>query len=325
MYCKIPKKKIVTQDLSFLLRAAGVKRFVIWGLKKPNHSHFFIHSGFYTTLKKLDISVVWFENTIANNVNLIKDDFIITADVSISNLQITDAFNYCFHNVPSSLTENLSTNKYIKLQVLTNDAYSRFGDFYNREFNLEGASYFTKHDSTLYQSWGTPSIASEFSTPKYVSYKKHEFFIGSIWNNQLNQGNMDAIQLYEGLLKDFRIKFIQTRGCSEFFNRIYIRNSAIATSVVGDWQRINGYTPCRVFKSIAYGRLGIINSHSSVNQYPWLVGNESINELLENVLSMSESMYLNLVRLQQDFLVKETYQCKLSNMLKALIYVKDNN
>jgi len=313
------------QDLSFLLRAAGVKRFVIWGITKPNHSHFFIHSGFYETLKKLDISVVWFENTIANNVNLIKDDFIITADISVSNLQITEAFNYCFHNVPSSLTENLSKNKYIKLQVLTNDAYSRFGDFSNKKLNLEGASYFTKHDSTLYQSWGTPSIASEFSVPKYVSYKKREFFIGSIWNSQSNQGNMDAIQIYKRLLKDFGITFSQIRGCSEFFNRVYIRNSAIAASVVGDWQRVNGYTPCRVFKAIAYGRLGIINSHSSVNQYPWLVGNETINELIENVLSMSETMYLNLVKDQQGFLVNETYQCKLSNMLKALIYVKDNN
>lgn len=309
-------------ELNKLLRLAGAERFVIWGLTKPKHSHFFIHNGFYSTLRKLNIPVVWLENEKSNNSKLKRDDFLITADVSISNLDLSDRYYYCFHNVSGSQLKNIKRNRYVNLQVLTDDAYPRFSGVAN-PLNLEGVSYFTEADSTLYQSWGTPYISSEFLRPNYVTYKKYEFFVGSVWNNELNQGNLTAIKQYKEILKNFGIDFVPIKGCSEFFNRMYIRNSAAAASIVGDWQRDNGYTPCRIFKAISYGRLGIINSSLSINQYPWFLGSQSIGDLLENVFSLNKLKYLELVKYQQSFLEKETYQCKLSNILKALIYVKE--
>ncbi len=310
-------------ELNKLLRLGGVKRFVIWGLTKPIHSHFYIHNGFYSTLRKLGIPVIWLENEKLNNSKLKKDDFLIAVDVCINNLDLSDSYYYCFHNVSDSEKKNIKRNRYVNLQVLTNDAYPRFSCITN-SLNLEGVSYFTEANSTLYQSWGTPYLSKEFLTPKYVTYKKYDFFVGSIWNNKFNQGNLTIIKQYKETLKNFGIDFVSIKGCSEFFNRIYVRNSAVAASIVGEWQRDNGYTPCRIFKAIAYGRLGIINSRLAINQYPWFFGNQSIDSLLETVLSMDKLKYFELVKYQQSFLEKETYECKLSNILKALIYVKKN-
>jgi hypothetical protein len=39
-----------------------------------------------------------------------------------------------------------------------------------------------------------------------------------------------------------------------------IQDSYFAPSIVGQWQKEKGYIPCRIFKTISYGKLGLTNS-----------------------------------------------------------------
>jgi hypothetical protein len=39
-----------------------------------------------------------------------------------------------------------------------------------------------------------------------------------------------------------------------------IKDSFMAPSIVGTWQKEKGYIPCRIFKTVSYGQLGITNS-----------------------------------------------------------------
>jgi len=39
-----------------------------------------------------------------------------------------------------------------------------------------------------------------------------------------------------------------------------IREATLAPAIVGHWQQREGYIPCRIFKNISYGSLGITNS-----------------------------------------------------------------
>ena len=43
-------------------------------------------------------------------------------------------------------------------------------------------------------------------------------------------------------------------------NRLLVQSSFLAPAIVGSWQERRGYVPCRLFKNISYGQLGVTNS-----------------------------------------------------------------
>ena len=65
--------------ISELNNELNIKRIIIWGLRTSyNDTLHFIQRGFFVTLKKLDIPVIWV-NDEDKNRNLIKDNDLIIA------------------------------------------------------------------------------------------------------------------------------------------------------------------------------------------------------------------------------------------------------
>ena len=303
-----------------LVSRVGIRRVIIWGLRNPFHSHHFIHLGFYTTLKKIRFPVKWLEDISSSNDCLVTGDLIITADICMKNLLPRKNVFFCLHNPISDFVEKLDYGSYFFLQVLTKHVYQEFCMKKNAE--LSGLAFFDYASLVLYQSWGTPMLPYEFKAPRYLEYKKIEFFVGSIWNNDQNQGNELAIQEYKDALSTLGIKFKQIRGCPEIYNSLFVRHAALATAIVGDWQKTHGYTPCRLFKALSYGRLASINSISSKEQYPWIFSNNSIRHLTLSQYKINKKEYIELVSNQQQFLKSETYLSKLSNIFYVFELVK---
>ena len=251
-----------------------------------------------------------------NNKLLTDNDLIISADICMSQLKVHANVNYCLHHAPLSFYKEIEPSRYVSLNVLlykhTLDKNLLKDSFF------EGLTYINLDSRSIYQSWGTPYLVKEFLKPHDVNYKRTEFFIGSIWNNKFNQGNLDVIDKYKLILKQKNINFNHVRS-PDFLTKYFIRNSALATSIVGNWQKEEGYTPCRVFKAVTYGRLGSINSSKSQKQYNYLFANTSLNMLADEILCLSESKYLDLVKMQQEYLKYETYESKLKNILKLFI------
>lgn len=295
----------------------NVSRFVIWGIKAPFHSHHFIHLGFYATLKRLGISVIWLEDSASNQSYLMANDLVISVDVGMRHLKKIPRVYYCIHNPLPNFLGDLQEPLELILQVLTFDVYEK--NINSSSGYLDGVAFFNHHESTLYQSWGTPLLSKDFLSPVVPRYKGIDFFVGSIWDNDFGQGNMRAIQNYKKSLDSQKIRFCHAKGVPERLNSLFIRNSALATSIVGEWQEVNGYTPCRIFKAISYGRLGSINSISSKKQYPWLMADANINHLTSSILEINDSELIDLVRFQQESLSMETYESKLSNILSCFI------
>ncbi len=306
----------------FLKAKVDIRRVVIWGFVFPVHSHHFIHLGFFQTLKKINFPVLWLDDTSSNNSYLNKGDMIITVDICMKNLVPHKNIFYCLHNPIPGFIKNIKNENYFFLQVLTKKIYDKF--YKKNFFELSGQAFFDSYNKVLYQSWGTPLLPHEFKSPNYIEFKKIEYFIGSVWNNDLNQGNELAIHKYKSILNDIGIKFRQIKGCPEKFNSLFVRHSAFASSIVGDWQKKNGYTPCRLFKAISYGRLASINSVSSKIQYPWIFSNESIDKLITNIFEMKKDDYIDLVFDQQRNLKNETYYSKISNIFHIFSLLKES-
>ena len=316
----------MNSNIQELNRQLGIKRIVIWGFKTVfTHSHRFIHGGFYSTLKKLDIPTVWIDDSFASAGGVQSGDLVFAMNEAMTYLPVIKGVKYCLHNAPRNFIDQLDKKDYVLLQVLIKE---RFDDPKNQvsEVNtlLEGAANYNEDGNILHQSWGAPLLAREFYRPKNLEYKKSEYFVGTIWDNEEGQGNSKVIPIYKAELQRFGVKFLHVQGAPEFTNPLYVRHSAVGASIVGNWQKEVGYAPCRLFKAVSFGRLGIINSSHISDPYPWAISNENIPDLLDSVFTMNPNKSIELIEHQQSFVKKETYENKIKNILKVLVLNQHN-
>lgn len=310
--------------------SANIKRLVIWGLKKKYHTHRHIHESFFKNAKKLGLGVIWVEDELQSQKYIRPGDLIIAAEVIGKMvpektkeddyfLPVRDDVFYCLHNYKQELFKHkLRDNQYINLQ------------FYSNEFTLsDEAEYwgpvtiFDKKTRTLYQPWGTDLLAREFLPPVF-NRNKLVFWIGSIWNDSLNRGNIAAIAALRESLAKHGLRFIRLRFIPDFLNRFFIRRSRIAPAIAGAHQVKVDYLPCRMFKNISYGQLGITN----VRKFRELLGDaslpgETIEELVSYALGLTEQEYREKVLAQQKAIARYTYKDALENIERALSVVSD--
>ena len=304
-----------------LNRALGIKRIVIWGLRSVfNDSYRFVQGGFYLTLQKLGIPVVWVDDSVAN-INFIQaGDLVFIANRAMQHLPMIEGVKYCLHNVDSTFFESLDPSQYMRLQILTKERFP--SDEQKQEGvnpALHGAAYFEKETNVLYQCWGAPLLAREFYSPMNLEYKKSEYFVGTIWDNELGQGNSKVIPVYQSELQKRGINFLLVQGAPERINPLYVRHAAVGASIVGNWQREVSYAPCRLFKAVSFGRLGLINSNGVAQAHPWAICNENIPELVDYAFSLTPKQNKELIVYQQSFVAKETYESKIHNILQVLL------
>jgi len=298
------------------------KRIVIWGLRKRWHTHRFIHKAFYENAKKLGYETIWVEDEKENQKHIQTGDLIISAEVigkMISekitfeeyNLPIRGDVFYCLHNFKDVFWEKIDPARLIHLQVyvshIENTADKKWGS----------ATYFDTKTRTLFQPWGTDLLVEEFKKPIF-NKNSFVFWIGSVWNNSANQGNLNEIEELKIVLKQNNLKFLNLRFIPDWLNIFLIRRSRIAPAIVGKHQIDVNYLPCRMFKNISYGQLGITN----VKKFKDILGDSfvegvSIKELVENALALSKEEYLAKVKAQQEAIKNYTYKNSIENIIKA--------
>lgn len=302
------------------------KRLVIWGLKNVYHTHRHIHQAFYKNAKKLGYNVVWLEDDKKNQKYIQSGDVIIASEVlgkMIPKKNVFDDYNlpvrtdvqYCLHNYSDVFKNRLQKNTYINLNV-----YANLVPVGNTP--LDTARHFDTKTRTLYQPWGTDLLATEFKRPTF-NKNWFVFWIGSIWNNATNQGNMREITNLKTVLKNHSIRFMQLRFIPDFLNTFFIRRSRIAPAIAGQYQVDIDYLPCRVFKNISYGHLGITNVKKFVDilgpEYV-ITEDKPLELVVHNVLQLSKEEYIREVAKQQETIKHYTYKKSIETILQCLSY-----
>jgi len=298
-------------------------RIIIWGLKRKYHTHRHIHQAFFKNAKKLGYKTLWLEDE-GKNAKLIEAGDLIISSGPVGkmvpekfvlddyNLPIRDDVFYCLHAIKDVFKDKLNPDRFINLCVYVNSVPKIEGII-----KIGPVTYFDPKTRSLYQPWGTDLLAEEFKKPVFNS-NKFVFWIGSVWNNALNQGNIEEIKSLKEVLKFNKLKFIKLRFIPDALNTFFIRKSRIAPGIAGRWQVENDYLPCRVFKNISYGQLGITN----VKEFKNILGDsflpgDSITELINNSLALSREEYLAKVKAQQEIIKNYTYKNALENIIRA--------
>jgi spore maturation protein CgeB len=105
-------------------------------------------------------------------------------------------------------------------------------------------------------------------------------------------------------------------------NQRLIRESIIAPAIQSRWQCDNGYIPCRIFKNISYGKMGITNNETVYDLFDkQIIYDPDINEALKKGLQFERSSpdtrkdaILQLMKTVRD---NHTYLNRISTILQC--------
>jgi hypothetical protein len=82
--------------------------------------------------------------------------------------------------------------------------------------------------------------------------------VGTIGGGEF--GNEDELAGFRGAAAQAGVDFVHRQTISLAAHRVLVAGSVVSPAIVGSWQLRKGYLPCRIFKNVSYGRIGLTNS-----------------------------------------------------------------
>lgn len=282
-----------------------LRKIIIWGHKLHSHTHSYIHGGFYKAFKHLGYDTYWLDNEDdIENFNF-DNSLFLTEGQEFEKIPHIDSCFYILHNVDGKQHQDISINKKISIQVLVNSSkiYKKYNDY---EYYLEYPG------NGLFLPWATDLLPHEIdeniSSLEKVELEDKCSFIGmrvEPWNTLARICEKNDIEFihYGGT---FDKNSERNKSFEE--NQKMIKTSIIAPSIQYDWQIENGYIPCRIFKNISYGKMGMTN-------------NNHVNELFDNRLVFDT----DIEKLVEKGLEFEKREDKFEILKELMIEVRDNH
>lgn len=327
------------------------QKIIIWGYPLHTHTHSYIHGAWYKTFKYLGYETYWFDD------NCFPKDFdytnciFITEGYADKNIPINNSSIYFVHIC-------INPKKYISEGARLIDIrfnVSEINDC-NYSFILDKQNLLKLSDSAFYNSSADDSVLSDEFKKNVKNYEAlhinwatdllpHEFNFDDIyiprdkaiyWVGTIGISNQKEIQKFILNLNKHSIPFYHndpwTNPISSDDAKIRVQKSFIAPDIRGSANRefINGkintganhkfigYIPCRIFKNISYGQLGITNSKAV---YELFDGNVLYSDNEEELLDISLSCIndYDIIKKQMEYVKSNhTYINRVNDLLKIV-------
>jgi hypothetical protein len=305
------------------------KRFISWGHKIHTHTHSYIHVAFGKAFEYLGYEVYYFDDDDDVSNFDFSDCLFLTEGQVDKNIPIRKDSRYILHNCDA---EKYQDTSYLLLQVYTGGAPGTNGKINdlsgieNRGESLDKCIFYDNSGPVLYQPWATDLLPHEIEKDLIVVNNKTALFVGSI--NAGSGGNENQVRPFAaacnrngyeftGHVTQFGQSGVKNNQSFEQ-NRKAIADSEIAPALVGTWQKEHDYIPCRIFKNISYGKLGLTNS--SISNYildGTVIYNDSEEQLFYDYLSMDVEKQKRLFKSSSKLIAeKHTYLNRIDTILE---------
>jgi hypothetical protein len=273
-----------------------------------------VHNGFYRAFKHLGYDTYWFDDKDNLNDFDFRNSLFVTIGGQDEKIPLRNDCRYILHNCENQKYERLfELSNCIKLQVYTHDCLTR-----NVE-KIDQCIYKDKEDKTIYMPWATDLLPSEIDANKIPQrQRKREntvYWIGTVWGSE--QGNYNELVKFVKACNDSQVRFRQLSQVSPEENLNLIHRSLMAPAIQGPFQCEKGYIPCRIFKNISYGQIGITNSKTVYELFEKkIVYNENTYQLffdaLEEIKNITDSQLYDLMDFVKN---KHTYINRINTLL----------
>lgn len=288
-------------------------KVVIWGHQLHTHTHSYIHAAFVKAFKHLELNVFWHDDDMIIENFDYKNTLFITEGQVDKNIPIRDDCFYVLHNCNGGKYKHIFDRKMaIALQVYTNDVLNHGAEKINE------CQYFDVKGQIIYQTWGSDLLPEEI--------ERNKINIGNQVNDEINWvgsiglgefGNTSKLNPFIRAASENNIKFNHLTGLSNADNEIKIKSSYMAPTITGEWQTNKGYVPCRIFKNISYGKLGITNSKKTNELFHEnLIYNDDTYKLFYDAKErLSQAPFKDLILLMDDVKDNHTYLNRIQSIL----------
>jgi len=282
-----------------------INKIIIWGHPLHSHTHSYIHNGFFIAFKELGYDTYWFHD----NMN-IDSSFDFSNSLFITEHQVDNKIpkkNDCLyfvhflkkHKYPGVNDSNLidlkcsfrdmkreKENKENDPNLLFTPITDKKIEFYSNINN----------QLTYFILWATDLLPRQImdninNISTIINNRTNNiFFIGQLTNNwnqlkQLCQCNNIPFVKYGATFnnKDPRALSIED-------NQKFIQQSFISPALQDELQIKEDYVPCRIFKNISYGRMGITNNPFVYNLFDKkILFDSNINNLFEKSINFEKN------------------------------------
>jgi hypothetical protein len=238
----------------------NIHQVVIWGHKLHTHTHSYIHNAFFKTFTYLGYKTHWFDmKDSINNVKFENTLFLTEGQVD-HNIPLRNDGYYILHNCKMDKYKSLPKKNILILQVYTHDVLKR--DCIKIDDCIYYSPMTENSYAILYIPWATDlhpeEINQNIETLGKTPAKDQIVMVGTKvpeWKQIEDFCNANRI-LYKVVGGKESVKVdIDT-------NKQQTHESLLAPSIQMKWQVENGYIPCRIFKNISYGKMGITNNET---------------------------------------------------------------
>jgi hypothetical protein len=268
----------------------GVKiskpRVVIWGYPLYSHTHSYIHDGFYNAFRSLSFDVYWFsDDSFPINFNF-ENCIFITEGFADKNIPLRKSSIYFVAYCPDP-------NKYLLAEVkdfieLRPNCLNLKDHIYNFEFDKfntvklgpstyfqetrglfthitnEYVNYLTLDYKKIYMSWATHLLPSQIKLEPILNQNSSTvYFDGTLSKHGVNE-NYSVWKPFIKACKKLGISFIHNNSWENPLSNqeieVRAKKSKVGIDLRGPAHISQGYIPCRVFKMIGFGHLGLTNS-----------------------------------------------------------------
>jgi hypothetical protein len=229
-----------------------MRRVVIWGHPLHSHTHSYVHEAFARGFAALGWETIWTNDPADLEGVSLDGALFLTEGQVMEGMPYDPRARYVLHNAQGwEHWENA-----LAIQVYTGDTRARW----EAGGPVERINDYTfAEPGTLYQPWATDLLAHEFDFDvPFPPPEPYTAWVGTIGDGVF--GNREQLQPFFDASEAAGVP-VRHRASIERSEHIdMIRSSLLAPAIVGAWQLEHEYVPCRIFKNISYGRLGVTNS-----------------------------------------------------------------
>lgn len=333
-------------------------RFVVYGYKNQYHTHGHIHEAFYRALKLTGKDVQWLDSgSDLSGIDFSDSMFITEHSAAKDGMPIRDDCFYVVHGLNndqelsarmSHIKNRLGWNVYHDYShgnperwdgqpLETVDAYLHFlsrgtpdtSCNFDRIFLAEDTPFYPKEKHMDFR-WATDQLPAEIEALKpAVTYQKDSDvinWVGTQWFvNQVELGAFKKACAENNI--EFKAMGAGQNGVVSIEDNVrLVRESYFAPAIVGSHHITEGYAPCRIFKNISYGAMGVTNSPRVNNIFDnKLIFNPDPYRLFYDAKEQLPGLDIRRIHdLMDEVSKKHTYLNRLNSIMKAAQIVIDN-
>lgn len=296
-----------------------IKQVVIYGHKLHSHTHSYIHNGFYIAFKHLGYNTYYFDDNDDVSSHDFSNTLFITEHQVNKKIPLRNDCLYLTHYIDEGDYVGVPKENIIILKVSLRDFYEcdkgknlnyvelNYDDIKHEYHALDNDGY-----NCLYMYWATDLLPEEIDknmqnlNNMQIENKVH--FVGlptHIWRDFYNICVINNIPFIRyGSSFDSKSNL----NVSVEDNMKLIQKSMLAPALQDNNQVECKYIPCRIFKNISYGKMGITN-------------NKVVDDLFDNQL-LYDSDINNLIRKSLEFELKKD---KNDHILQLMKVVRDKH